>query len=217
METIILKIVIYAVPILFGLTVHEYAHGMMADRLGDSTPRSMGRLTLNPFAHLDLIGTLVFFVTQAFGWARPISINPDNLKSPRRDLMWIALAGPLANLMLAMFCALLYHLSNSLTGGSGSLGSGGGWLIVPFQEMVVAGVVVNLSLGLINLIPIPPLDGGRILVGLLPQRPAGYLEKIDSYGAILLIILVLSDSLSFFLFPLLSAITGLLLYGAISF
>lgn len=212
---IIQKIIIYAVPILFGLTVHEYAHGLMADRLGDPTPRTMGRLTLNPFYHLDPIGTLVFFITQAFGWARPISINPDNLTSPRRDLMWIALAGPLANLLLALFCALLYHLINSLAGGN--MGSGGAWLIVPFQQMIVAGVVVNLSLGLINLIPIPPLDGGRILAGILPQRPAGYLEKIDSYGAILLLILVLSDSLSFFLFPLLSALTGLLLYGAISF
>ncbi len=215
MEMIIQKIIIYAVPILFGLTVHEYAHGLMADRLGDPTPRTMGRLTLNPFYHLDPIGTLVFFITQAFGWARPISINPDNLTSPRRDLMWIALAGPLANLLLALFCALLYHLINSLAGGN--MGSGGAWLIVPFQQMIVAGVVVNLSLGLINLIPIPPLDGGRILAGILPQRPAGYLEKIDSYGAILLLILVLSDSLSFFLFPLLSALTGLLLYGAISF
>ena len=169
----------------------------------------MGRLTLNPFSHLDLIGTLVFFVTQAFGWARPVSINPDNLTSPRRNLIWIALAGPLANFLLALFCALLYHLTNSL---AGNMGGGGDWVMVPFQQMVVAGVVVNLSLGLINLIPIPPLDGGRILAGLLPQRSAGYLEKIDSYGAILLLILVLSDSLSFFLFPLLSALTGLLLY-----
>ena len=212
---IIQKIVIYAVPILFGLTVHEYAHGLMADRLGDSTPREMGRLTLNPLSHLDPIGTLVFFITQAFGWARPISINPDNLASPRRDMMWIALAGPLANLLLAMLCAILYHLTNSTA--TGNIGNGGGWLMVPFQQMLVAGVVVNLSLGLINLIPIPPLDGGRILAGLLPQRPAGYLEKIDSYGAILLLILVLSDSLSFFLLPLLSGLTGLLLYGAVSF
>ncbi|MCD6293271.1 MAG: site-2 protease family protein [Deltaproteobacteria bacterium] len=187
----------------------------MADRLGDATPRSMGRLTLNPLVHLDPIGTLVFFVTQAFGWARPISINPDNLTSPRRDLMWIALAGPLANLILAIFCALLYHLINSLI--NVIAGSGGAWLIVPFQQMVVAGVVVNLSLGLINLIPIPPLDGGRILAGLLPQSSAGFLEKIDSYGAILLVILVLSDSLSFFLLPLLSTLTGLLLYGSITY
>ena len=215
MEMIIQKIIIYAVPILFGLTVHEYAHGLMADRLGDSTPRSMGRLTLNPLSHLDLIGTLVFFITQAFGWARPISINPDNLSSPRRDFMWIALAGPISNLLLALFCALLYHLLNSLTGGN--MGVGGGWIMVPFQKMVVAGVVVNLSLGLINLIPIPPLDGGRILAGLLPQRSSGYLEKIDSYGVILLLILVFSDGLSFFLLPLLSALTGLLLYGVISF
>ena len=215
MEMIIQKIVIYTVPILFGLTIHEYAHGLMADRLGDSTPREMGRLTLNPLSHLDPIGTLVFFITQAFGWARPISINPDKLASPRRDMMWIALAGPLANLLLAMFCAILYHIINSMA--AGNIGGGGGWLMVPFQQMVVAGVVVNLSLGLINLIPIPPLDGGRILAGLLPPRPAGYLEKIDSYGAILLLILVLSDSLSFFLLPLLSGLTGLLLYGAISF
>ena len=212
---IVQKIVIYTVPILFGLTVHEYAHGLMADRLGDSTPREMGRLTLNPLSHLDPIGTLVFFVTQAFGWARPVSINPDNLTSPRRDMMWIALAGPLANFLLAMFCAILYHLTNSMV--TGNIGNGGGWLMVPFQQMVVAGVVVNLSLGLINLIPIPPLDGGRILAGLLPQRHAGYLEKIDSYGAILLLILVLSDSLSFFLLPLLSGLAGLLLYGAFSF
>ncbi len=214
MEIIVQKIIIYAVPILFGLTVHEYAHGLMADRLGDPTPRLMGRLTLNPFSHLDPIGTLVFFITQAFGWARPISINSENLSSPRRDLMWIALAGPLANLLLALFCALLYHLHNSIVG---NVGIEGAWLMVPFQKMIVAGVVVNLSLGFINLIPIPPLDGGRILAGILPQRSAGYLEKIDSYGAILLLILVLSDSLSFFLFPLLSALTGLLLYGVISF
>lgn len=215
METVAQKIVIYTVPILFGLTIHEYAHGLMADRLGDSTPRSMGRLTLNPISHLDPLGTLVFFVTQAFGWARPISINPDNLKSPRRDLMWIALAGPLANFILAIFCALLYHLLNSLIDLSLTLG--GGWLLIPFQKMLVAGVVVNLSLGVINLIPIPPLDGGRILAGILPERPAGYLEKINSYGAILLLILVLSDSLSLFLWPLLTGLSGFLLYGAAPF
>ncbi|MBN2808212.1 MAG: site-2 protease family protein [Deltaproteobacteria bacterium] len=211
MEIIVQKIVIYAAPILFGLTFHEYAHGLMADRLGDPTPRNMGRLTLNPVVHLDPIGTMVFFVTQAFGWARPISINPGNLNSPRRDLMWIALAGPLANFLLALFCALLYHLFRA---GSAVMGE---WLLLPCQKMAVAGVVVNLSLGLINLIPIPPLDGGRILAGILPERPAGYLAKIDSYGTILLLILVLSDSLSLFLWPLLSGLTSFLLYGVISF
>ncbi|MCK5682212.1 site-2 protease family protein [bacterium] len=210
MESIAQKLIIYAVPILFGLTVHEYAHGLMADRLGDSTPRDMGRLTLNPLSHLDPIGTLVFFVTQAFGWAKPISINPDNLASPRRYMMWIALAGPLANFLLSLFCALLYHFLNFLA--IAKLISAG-WLFIPIQQMLAAGVVVNISLGLINLIPIPPLDGGRILAGILPEKASGILSKIDSYGAILLIILVLSDSLSFFLFPLLSTLTGLLLYG----
>lgn len=211
MTSVIAKLSIYAVPILFGLTVHEFAHGLVADRLGDSTPRQMGRLTLNPLRHLDIFGTLVFFATQAFGWARPISINPENLSSPKRDLMWIALAGPLANFLLATLCALLYHLFfNSLTYNLVAFA----WLSEPCRQMLTAGVVVNLALGLINLIPIPPLDGGRILAGLLPQKPAAYLEKVDSYGAILLIILFFSDALNIFLWPLLSTLAGLLLYGA---
>lgn len=210
MESIAQKLIIYAVPILFGLTIHEFAHGFLADRLGDSTPREMGRLTLNPLAHLDPIGTVVFFVTQAFGWAKPIAINPENLASPRRDMMWIALAGPFANFSLALFCALVYHAFNYLVI---SEIISAGWMLVPLQQMLVAGVVVNISLGLINLIPIPPLDGGRILAGILPETASGYLQKIDSYGAIILIVLVLSDSISFFLFPLLSTLTNLLLYS----
>jgi len=216
MENIVQKIAIYAIPILFGLSFHEYAHGFMADRLGDSTPRSMNRLSLNPLVHLDPIGTLVFFVTQAFGWAKPVSINPDNLALPRRDLMWIALAGPLANFILAIFCALLYQLLfnffDAFTGLQNT-----SWLTLPLRQMLIAAVAVNLSLGFINLIPIPPLDGGRILAGILPQKPAAYLEKIDSYGAILLLILVFSDGLNIVLLPLLSTVTGLLLYGATSF
>ncbi len=209
METITQKLIIYAVPILFGLTFHEYAHGLMADRLGDPTPREMGRLTLNPLVHLDLVGTLVFFITQAFGWAKPISINTDNLKSPRRYMMWIALAGPLANFLLALLCALFYHLLNFMVISSNAFNYS--WLFVSFQQMLTAGVVVNISLGLINLIPIPPLDGGRILAGILPERASIYLEKIDSYGAIILIILVLSNSLNFVLIPVLTTFTGFLL------
>jgi Zn-dependent protease len=210
MESIGQNLIIYAVPILFGLTIHEFAPGFLAVRLGDSTPREMGRLTLNPLAHLDPIGTVVFFVTQAFGWAKPIAINPENLKSPRRDMMWIALAGPFANFALALFCALAYHILNFLVIREILTA---GWVLVPLQQMLVAGVVVNISLGLINLIPIPPLDGGRILAGILPETASGYLQKIDSYGAIILIILVLSDSISFVLFPLLSTLTNLLLYS----
>ena len=212
MESIAQKLIIYTVPILFGLTIHEYAHGWTADRLGDSTPRELGRLTLNPLAHLDPIGTVVFFVTQAFGWAKPIAINPENLASPRRDMMWIALAGPLANFFLALACALLYHALNYLIIARVMLTAG--WLILPLQQILVAGVVVNISLGLINLIPIPPLDGGRILAGILPESASGYLEKIDSYGTVILIVLLLSGSLSFFLIPLLSALTSLLIHGS---
>ncbi len=211
MELIVQNLIIYAVPILFGLTVHEFAHGLLADRLGDPTPRELGRLTLNPLSHLDLIGTVVFFVTRVFGWAKPIAINPENLKSPRRDLMWIAMAGPLANFSLALCCALIYHLLNYFV-ITEILAAGR--LLRPLQQMLVAGVVVNISLGLINLIPIPPLDGGRILAGILPETAAGYFRKLDSYGAIILIILVLSDSIGFILFPLLSTLTNLLLYGS---
>ncbi len=217
MQPIVHNLIIYTVPILFGLTVHEYAHGLAADRLGDDTPRRMGRLTLNPLAHLDLIGTLVFFVTQAFGWARPIAINPDNLAVPRRDLMHIALAGPLANFLLALICTCFYHLAAcgiSLAHAPG--GSRGLLILLPLSEMLAAGVSINLALGMINLLPIPPLDGGRILAGLLPEKPAALLGRIDSYGAILLVLLVLSNTLNLFFFPLLSSITGLLL-GSYSF
>ena len=211
MESIIQKLLIYTAPILLGLTIHEYAHGLMADRLGDSTPREAGRLTLNPLVHLDPIGTVVFFVTQTFGWAKPIAINPDNLASPRRYMMWIALAGPLANFFLALSCALIYHALNYLILGS-LITMGRSFLLL--QQILMAGVVVNISLGLINLIPIPPLDGGRILAGFLPESASGYLEKFDTYGTIILIILLLSGSLSYVLIPLLSTLSSLLLYGS---
>jgi Zn-dependent protease len=214
MQPLFHDIVIYTVPILFGLTVHEFAHGLAADYFGDDTPRKMGRLTLNPLAHLDFFGTLVFFITRAFGWAKPISINPDNLASPRRDLMRIALAGPLANFLLALVCALIFHLSRGLAVYSGPGSETGILFAAPAREMLAAAVEVNIALGMINLIPIPPLDGGRILAGLLPEKPAAYLEKIDSYGAIILIILVLSNSLNLFFFPLLSTMTGFLLSGS---
>jgi len=215
MPSLLHDIVIFTVPILFGLTVHEFAHGLAADRFGDDTPRKMGRLTLNPLAHLDFFGTLVFFFTRTFGWAKPISINPDNLAAPRRDLMRIALAGPLANFVLALACALLYNLTGSLVIGKGPGHLTGILFTTPIREMLAAGVEVNIALGMINLIPIPPLDGGRILAGLLPEKPASYLEKIDSYGAIILVILVLSNSLNLFFFPLLSSMTGFLLSGSL--
>ncbi len=204
------EIVICAGPILLGLTVHEYAHGLVADRLGDDTPRLMGRLTLNPLKHLDLVGTLVFFVTRVFGWAKPVSINPDNLKSPRRDMMRIALAGPAANFILALVCTVIYHLLHIFFPVR-SANISGIQILLPLREMLAVGVSVNVALGMLNLIPIPPLDGGRILAGLLPEKPAAFLEKIDSYGVVLLVILVLSNSLNLFFFPLLSTLTGWLL------
>ncbi len=213
MPPLLHDIVVYTVPILFGLTVHEFAHGLAADRLGDDTPRKMGRLTLNPLAHLDIFGTLVFFVTRAFGWAKPISINPDKLAFPRRDMMRIAMAGPLANFALALLCTLVFHLTGGLAVYHASGNVTGLLIAAPAREMLAAGVEVNIALGMINLIPVPPLDGGRILAGLLPEKPASYLEKIDSYGAIILVILVLSNSLNLFFFPLLSSMTGFLLSG----
>jgi Zn-dependent protease len=212
MQSYVHEIIIYAVPILLGLTVHEYAHGWAADRLGDPTPREMGRLTLNPLAHLDIIGTAVFFVTRTFGWAKPVAIDPGNLAAPRRDMMRIAAAGPLANFLLALACALLFHLLRGFM-APGEVGPRQVQILFPLLKMLMAGVSANLALGLINLIPIPPLDGSRILAGMLPEKPATLLARVDSYGAIILVILVFSNSLNFFFFPLLTSLTEFLLTG----
>jgi Zn-dependent protease len=180
-------------PLLFALTFHEYSHALVATRLGDPTARLLGRLTLNPIAHLDVVGTLVFVMTQRIGWAKPVPIDERYLHHPRRDIMWIALAGPVSNVTLALVFGTVVrfaapHPATSMTQAV-------------LLAMVRASVIFNLGLAAFNLIPIFPLDGSRILTGLLSRGWAERYREMDRVGPFLLLgIVVLGMTTGFNLF-----------------
>ncbi|MDF1553919.1 MAG: site-2 protease family protein [Deferrisomatales bacterium] len=203
------QIVVLAVPILLAVTFHEVAHGYVADRLGDPTARRAGRLTLNPLVHLDLTGTLVFVVTRMIGWAKPVPVNAGNFRNPRRGMLWVSLAGPGANLALAVVLAAVFHGLAALPVVAES------WfaarVLDPLLQMAEAGVLVNLGLGLFNLVPIPPLDGSRVLAGLLPAAGARAIAAGERYGFLLLLVLVFSGALRWTVYPPLYAAARLLL------
>ena len=184
-------------PMLLAITVHEYAHGLVADRLGDPTPRIAGRLSLNPIKHLDPVGTIVFFLTRMIGWAKPVPVNPLNLKNGERSMVWVALAGPFSNLLLAVVGKVLYEGFFS-AGLHQSLPQS--WSL-PLLLMIRTGIMLNLALALFNLIPIPPLDGGRILLGALPKGHS--LAWLENYGFIILILLIFTGTLNLILMPFL--------------
>jgi Zn-dependent protease len=165
-------------PLLFALTFHEFSHALVATRLGDPTARLLGRLTLNPIPHLDLMGTLVFVMTQRIGWAKPVPIDERYLAHPRRDIMWIALAGPVSNLLLAVLFGTLIRVMAFRPAGSAPEEI--------LRVMLLYSVVVNLGLMAFNLIPIFPLDGSRILTGLLRREWAERYREFDAMGPLVL-------------------------------
>lgn len=180
-------LVLWAVPVVLAITLHEAAHGYVARMFGDQTAWMLGRVTLNPIKHIDPIGTVlvpgVLFLVSApflFGWAKPVPVNFGNLRHPKRDMVWVAGAGPAANFVMAWGWALLLGLS----GPSGALPSDG------LYEMADAGVKINLALLALNLLPIPPLDGGRIAVGLLPHRASAALARMERYGFFVILALI---------------------------
>ncbi len=166
-------------PLLFALTFHEFSHALVATRLGDPTARLLGRLTLNPIPHLDVMGTLVFVMTQRIGWAKPVPIDERYLKHPRRDIMWIALAGPVSNFALALLFGTILRFAGAHPATSIAE--------AVLVAMVRASVVVNLGLAAFNLIPIFPLDGSRILTGLLSRAWAERYREMDRVGPLLLL------------------------------
>jgi Zn-dependent protease len=180
---------VYVIPILFGITVHEAAHGWMARRFGDRTAEILGRLTLNPIKHIDPIGTVVVPLLTfwsggfLFGWAKPVPINPRSLRNPKRDMIAVALAGPGANLLMAIGWASLYQLLRSIGHGLGSAE-------IFFISMSRIGVFFNVLLMVFNLLPIPPLDGGRVLRGLVPDSVAYRLDALERYGLIIVVGLI---------------------------
>ena len=203
------KIAVLALPILFAITVHEAAHGWMAKHLGDRTAEMLGRVTLNPLKHIDPIGTIlvplvVFFMSGfVFGWAKPVPVNFNNLNHPRRDTALVALAGPGANLLMALLWALGILLGVALVDSTP-------WIAVPLILMGVAGVLFNAVLMALNLLPILPLDGGRVLHSLLPPRMALAYSRLEGFGLIIVVLLLATGLLGFILWPLVGLTIGLL-------
>lgn len=210
MESVIRDIAILLVPILLAVTFHEMAHGWVADKLGDPTARLLGRITLNPIKHLDPIGTLVFFLTHMIGWARPVPVNPLHFKDPVKGMMWVAIAGPVTNLFLAAVSAVIFRIilvSGLLFDPSIS------FIIKPIYMMVQASVIINIGLAVFNILPIPPLDGSKILMGLLSREQAEVFARIEPYGFLILILLIMTDIVSAILSPIIWFSVGVLLEG----
>lgn len=197
--TIVQKFAIWVLPVLFAITVHEVAHGWVARKLGDNTAWMLGRLTLNPIKHIDPVGTIlvpgILFMTSGmiFGWARPVPVNWRNLHNIRRDMFLVALAGPSANLMMAIIWALL---------GKIAVEADVAYFSAPLQLMGEAGVVINLVLMVVNLLPIPPLDGGRILNALLPLTLSDVYQRIEPYGLIVMAALLYTGIFGSIILPM---------------
>lgn len=195
---------IYALPVIFAITLHEAAHGYVARHFGDNTAYVLGRVSLNPVRHIDLVGTilvpLLILVTSKlfgsggilFGWAKPVPVDFSALRHPKRDMLWVAAAGPFANLLMALLWALAFKLA--LLGQHNAF-------TLPLSLMAEAGIVVNLVLMLLNLLPILPLDGGRIAVSLLPDRLAYSYSRLEPYGFPILLLLLFTNTLGVILNP----------------
>lgn len=213
--TDIQRVVVWALPVLFAITVHEVAHGWVAKRLGDPTAMMLGRLTLNPIKHIDPIGTVIlplfmmFVGGFIFGWAKPVPITWQNLRHPKRDMIFVAIAGPASNLIMAILWAVVLKLSLEL----GSSNSDYYWLFQPFIYMGGAGIYINIILMVLNLLPIPPLDGGRVVTGLLPGPLAYKFGQIEPYGLIILIALLVTGFLAKVMLPLVILFISLISYA----
>jgi len=195
--SLIQRIVVWILPVVFAITVHEVAHGWVAKKQGDKTAFMLGRLTLNPIKHIDLLGTIIIpglllllstgFI---FGWAKPVPVDARNFKNPKKSMAIVAVAGPIANLLMAIAWALIVRLGVFIEIEILSL---------PLIYMGVAGISINLVLALINLIPIPPLDGSRIASGILPDKWAWQYNRLERFGFIILLLLLWSGGLTYLL------------------
>lgn len=211
------KVAVWVLPVVFAITVHEVAHGWVARRHGDPTAEMLGRLTLNPAKHIDPIGTilvpglLLLFGGFVFGWAKPVPVTVKNLRNPRRDMALVALAGPMANLLMGILWALMARIGLTL------LSADLVWLGRPLVYMGVAGILINAMLMVLNLLPLPPLDGGRVLTSLLPPRLAWQVSRIEPYAFFILIGLVMLHLLGTILGPpLMLVLEGLMSLSGLS-
>ncbi|MBY0341753.1 MAG: site-2 protease family protein [Rhodocyclaceae bacterium] len=209
MDNVIQALAIYALPVIFAITLHEAAHGYVARHFGDPTAWQLGRVSLNPVRHIDPVGTilvpgLILLFSGGgflFGWAKPVPVDFGRLHHPKRDMIWVAAAGPAANLAMLLGWALLYKYGasnpESIYGAA-------------MQAMGQAGILINASLMLLNLLPLPPLDGGRIMVGLLPHHLAWRFAQIERFGFIILLVLLFTGLLNAILLPLMRVLLALI-------
>jgi Zn-dependent protease len=211
--SLVQTIAIYALPVIFAITLHEAAHGYVAKHFGDLTAYAEGRVSLNPLRHIDPIGTVALPLALLalsklfggggilFGWAKPVPVNFANLRHPKRDMLWVAAAGPFSNLVMALLWALAVKIG---------LGASENSFALPLALMGAAGIFVNVIIMVLNLMPLPPLDGGRILVSLLPHRLGYIVSRIEPYGFIILIVLLFSGVLGMILWPLIGTMMSLI-------
>jgi Zn-dependent protease len=194
--TIVQKVAVWILPVIFAITVHEAAHGWVAKKYGDNTASMLGRLTVNPIKHIDWLGTIIIpgllLLTGTgfiFGWAKPVPVDARNFKKPRHDMAMVALAGPVSNLLMAVGWALVARIGITI-------GTSAENVALPLIYTGIAGISINLVLALINLLPIPPLDGSRVLTGILPSRLAWQYNQLERYGFIILLILLYTKVLN---------------------
>ncbi len=209
MDSLIQTIAIAALPVIFAITLHEAAHGYAARHFGDPTAWQEGRITANPLKHIDLMGTIIVPVAILllstggilFGWAKPVPVNFGRLRQPKRDMLWVAAAGPAANLAMALFWGAVMKLA---------------WLLplnffsLPMARMAEIGMAVNIALMVLNLFPLPPLDGGRIAVSLLPQQAAWRYAQLERFGFPILLLLLFTGILGAVLSPVMNLVGGLI-------
>jgi len=197
-------LLLLAPPILLALVLHEFSHAWAANKFGDDTARQMGRLTLNPLAHLDLLGTIMIFLVH-FGWAKPVPVNPWKLKNPKQDMLWISAAGPMMNMLLALVSGILLSLLSPLAGESRVSVAGLGLVMLAYS------LQINLALAIFNILPLAPLDGSKILFGLLPARFERYAVPLEKYGPFVLIGLIVAGHLTHV------SILGIIIWPFVSF
>jgi len=206
-EQLIQTITIAAIPILFAITLHEAAHGYVARYFGDMTAAREGRISLNPIHHIDMVGTILLPLLTLwlggvlFGWAKPVPVNFGALRHPKKDMLWVALAGPASNLFMALGWGVLAKLA---------LTAQDSYFAEPMMEMAQIGIKINLVLIALNMLPIPPLDGGRVAVSLLPHKQAVMLARLEPYGMFILIFMVMTPLLGWVLMPIVSGLTELI-------
>lgn len=204
--SLIQKIIIYALPVIFAITVHEAAHGYAAKYFGDLTAYKAGRITLNPLKHIDPFGTILLPALTImlggilFGWAKPVPVDFSRLRNPKKDMLWVAAAGPASNFIMAIFWALVMKLALGMPEA----------FAIPLVLMGKAGVAINIVLMVLNLLPLPPLDGGRIAVSLLPYKLARPFSQLERYGFFILIALLFTGILGKILTPLINVVYGII-------